>query len=92
MTQVEALVKTLIEREDARDWAFVRRVPSTYTWKGLAPLTLRNGERATFASWYAEWLVDALQAPPGPLPASAAATLLAWAKRWLRRQRQAWDV
>jgi hypothetical protein len=81
-----------------RVWLVVTGPEAGYLWHdgradytGLAPLTLRNGERATFASWYAEWLEDALQALPGPPPTSGAARLLARAKRWLRRQAQAWN-
>lgn len=45
MAQVEALVKTYIEREDAGDWAFVRRVPSTHTWKIVDSLRILDPER-----------------------------------------------
>jgi hypothetical protein len=34
-----------------------RRAEST----GLLPVVLKNGSRATFSAWYAEWLADALQ-------------------------------
>jgi hypothetical protein len=30
---------------------------------GLAPMELKDGSRATFSSWYREWLEEALQAP-----------------------------
>jgi hypothetical protein len=75
-----------------RVWLVVTGPEAGFLWHdgradytGLRPLTLRNSERATFASWYGEWLVDALQAPPGPPPPSAASKQLARAKRWLRR-------
>jgi hypothetical protein len=42
---VEALVKTYIDREDATGWAFVRRVPSTHTWKIVDHLRALDGER-----------------------------------------------
>ena len=34
-------------------------------YKGLSPLTLKNNSRATFSSWYQEWLDDALEALRG---------------------------
>lgn len=51
-----------------RIWLIVTGPEAGYLWSddradhgGLAPITLKNGIRATFADWYREWLDEALQ-------------------------------
>jgi hypothetical protein len=67
MVQVEALVKMYIERENALDWAFVRRVPSTYTWKIVDYLrALHPRGRSNLCQAFAAnalYLVDATRDP-----------------------------
>ena len=51
-----------------RVWLVITGPESGQLWEdgradytGLFPLLLKDGSRATFSSWYGEWLVDALQ-------------------------------
>ena len=51
-----------------RVWLVITGPESGHLWEdgradytGLFPLLLKDGSRATFSSWYGEWLVDALQ-------------------------------
>lgn len=52
-----------------RVWLVVKGDEAGHVWydrradySGLVPACLRDGSRATFSSWYAEWLDDALRA------------------------------
>lgn len=51
-----------------RVWLVITGDESGHLWEdcradytGLSPVTLKDGSRATFSSWYTEWLADALQ-------------------------------
>lgn len=45
LARVSSLLRSWIEAEAAADWAFVRRVPSTYTWKSVDYLRRLAPER-----------------------------------------------
>ncbi len=58
-----------------RVWLVVKGAEAGHLWydwradyRGLAPVCLKDGSRATFSSWYADWLDSALRAtaPEGP--------------------------
>jgi hypothetical protein len=53
-----------------RVWLVVTGGEAGYLWhddrandQGLSPLVLKNGERATFSSWYYDWLTNPLKNP-----------------------------
>lgn len=53
-----------------RIWLVVAGPEAGYLWDdgrasdaGLAPVKLKDGSRATFSSWYREWLEEALRTP-----------------------------
>jgi hypothetical protein len=46
----------VVAGEEAGDLWHDRRAD----YRGLSPVTLKNGSRATFSSWYSEWLEDCL--------------------------------
>lgn len=55
-----------------RIWLVVTGAQKGYLWrddradyKGLKPLALHNGERATFGEWYGEWLDEAVAKAQG---------------------------
>ena len=56
-----------------RIWLVVNGPQAGHVWeddranaKGIRPVLLSDGTRATFASWYREWLEKTLAAPPRP--------------------------